>query len=139
MSEPARYGKWEVVKPIGRGGQGKVFLVRDTAGAPGTGPQWKSLQNAVKTLCAIGEEWRYEKAGSQFADEVRRIAGESQPPQGALKELLPFEEGVAEDEAAARERMKRELSVLTSVNHPSLVKVLDSNLDQGWFVIRGLA
>lgn len=135
MTEPTKYGKWEVVKPIGRGGQGKVYLVRDAAGAPGTRPQWKNLQNAITTLCGIGEEWRYEKAGSQLADEIRRIAGESQAPLGALKELLPLEEGVAEDEAAARERMKRELSVLTSVNHPSLVKVLDSNLDQGWFVM----
>ena len=25
MTEAASYGKWEVVKPIGRGGQGKVY------------------------------------------------------------------------------------------------------------------
>ena len=56
-----------------------------------------------------------------------------------LKKLLPFEEGAAEDEATAIERMKRELSVLESVNHPSLVKVLDSNLDQQWFVMEFFA
>ena len=57
---------------------------------------------------------------------------------GALKELLPFEEGAAEDEEAAIARMKQELSTLQLVSHSSLVKVLDSNLDQKWFVMEYL-
>ena len=44
--------------------------------------------------------------------EIRQIVSASQAPMGALKELLPFEEGGAEDDAAAVERMKRELSRL---------------------------
>ena len=35
--------------------------------------------------------------------------------------------------------MKRELTTLESVNHPSLVKVLDSNLDETWFVMEYFA
>ena len=135
MTESARYGKWEVVKPIDRGGQGQVYLVRDTSGALGTGQQWKNLQNAMATLVGVAEESAYEEAVSQFADEIHRIASESQAPLRALKKLLPFEEGAAADKEAALERMKRELSVLESVNHPSLVKVLDSNFDQRWFVM----
>ncbi len=34
--------------------------------------------------------------------------------------------------------MKVELSTLQSINHPSLVKVLDSNLDEKWFVMEYL-
>ena len=139
MTESAKYGKWEVIEPIERGGQGQVYRVRDASGVTNTGQQWKNLKEAIKKLCGAGEEWRHEEAGSQLADEIRRIASESQAPLGALKELLPFEEGAAEDEAAALARMKRELSTLESVNHPSLVKVLDSNLDQGWFVMEYLA
>ena len=138
MTESARYRNWEVVESIGRGGQGQVYLVRDTSGAPTTKERWKNLQNAIATLVAANEESRYEKAGSQLADEIRQIASESQAPLGALKELLPFEDGAGEDEAAALERMKGELSALESVNHPSLVKVLDSNLDQKWFVMEYL-
>ena len=138
MTESARYGKWEVVEPIGRGGQGQVYLVRDTSGAPNTRDRWRNLQNAIATLVGADEESRYEKASLQFADEIRQIASEAQEPMGALKELLPFEESAAEDEEAALERMKRELSTLESVNHPSLVKVVDSNLDQKWFVMEFL-
>ena len=135
MTESASYGKWEVVKPIGQGGQGKVYLVRDASGARHTRARLRNLGRAMASLVGIHEESEYEKFGLQFADEVRRIAGESQAPTGALKELLPFEEGTAQDEATALGRMKQELSALESVNHPSLVKVLDSNLDQKWFVM----
>ena len=138
MTESAKYGKWEVVESIGRGGQGQVYLVRDTTAVPNKQERWKRLQSAIATLVGAGEEWRYEKASSQLGDEIRRIATESQWPLGALKELLPIDEGAADDEAAALERMKGELSTLESVSHPCLVKVLDSNLDQRWFVMEYL-
>ena len=135
MAEPERYGKWEVIKSISRGGQGQVYLVRDASGVPNTGEQWKTFKRAIETLNAGLEELHYEQAASELAEEIRRIASESQATQGALKKLLPIEEGAAEDEAAALERMKRELSTLESVDHPALVKVLDSNLDEEWFVM----
>ena len=135
MTDSARYGKWEVVKPIGRGGQGQVYLVRDASGVPNARDRWKNLREAFLTLSAPGEDWRHEQAGSKLVDEIRQIMSEFEAPMGALKELLPFEEGAAEDEAAAFDRMKQELSTLESASHPSLVKVLDSDLDQKWFVM----
>ena len=138
MTESAPYGKWEVVKPIGRGGQGQVYLVRDTSGFTDAGVRRKNLQNAVNTLGGAAEVWRFQEAGAKLADEIRQIAREGDAPLGALKKLLPIDEGAAEDAAAALERMKGELSTLKSVDHPSLVQVLDSNLDQEWFVMEYL-
>ena len=135
MTESERYGKWEVFRPIGRGGQGQVYQVRDASGNSKTSDGWRNLQSAVGDLASINDDSVRERAGLRLAGEIRRIVNEAQTPIGALKELLPFEEGAAEDEAAAPDRMKRELSILESVNHPSLVKVLDSNLDQNWFVM----
>ena len=138
MTEPEKYGKWGVVKPISRGGQGQVYLVQDLSGAADESERWRRLQQAIATLTGAGEQWRHEEASSQLADEIRQMSAESQAPKGALKKLLPFEEGTAEDKAAAHDRMKRELSVLESVSDPSLVKVLDSRLDQKWFVMEYL-
>ena len=59
MTEIARYEKWEVVEPIGRGGQGQVHLVRDVSGAPNTEERLRLLQNAIATLVGAGEQWRY--------------------------------------------------------------------------------
>ena len=114
MAEPERYGKWEVIKSISRGGQGQVYLVRDASGVPNTGEQWKTFKRAIETLNAGLEELHYEQAASELADEICRIASESQATQGALKKLLPIEEGAAEDEAAALERMKRRCQKKTS-------------------------
>ena len=119
-------------------GRAKSFWSAICLGVPNKRDRWRNLRDAIATLAAIGEEWRYEESGSRFAKEIRQIVSESQVRMGALKKLLPFEEGAAKDEVAALARMKQELSILESVGHPSLVKVLDSNLDQKWFVMEYL-
>ena len=135
MNESRTYGKWKVIEFIDQGGQGRVYRVRDVSRSQiGKVPK-RDLENAIATFSAISDDSEREKATSQLAKEIRRVARESEAPLGALKELLPIEEGAAEDEAAALVRMKRELSALESVDHPALVKVLDSNLDEKWFVM----
>ena len=126
-------GRWS--SPSDGAGREKSIWFAMRQGPETTRDRVRNLRHAMASLVGVHEESEYEKFGLQFADEIRRIAGESQAPIGALKELLPFEEGTAQDEATALERMKQELSALESVNHPSLVKVLDSNLDQKWFVM----
>ena len=138
MAESTKYGKWEVVKSLDRGGQGQVYLVRDSAAAPSAKDRMGGLQKAVATLVGISEKSQVKDAAEQLAEEIRQIATEPQARLGALKELLPFDEGAGSDETTALDRMKVELSTLQSVNHPSLVKVLDSNLDQKWFVMEYL-
>ena len=138
MTEPVRYGKWEVVEFIDQGGQGQVYRVRDASDTPHRSERRKVLQKAITLFSGISGESDQENAASLFADEVRQIMAESEAPKGALKKLLPIAEGAAEDEAAAHERMKRELSTLESVDHPALVKVLDRNLDEKWFVMEFL-
>ena len=56
MTEPPKYGKWEVVKPIARGGQGQVYLVRDLSGVSNTTERYSTLQNALGTLVVPGEQ-----------------------------------------------------------------------------------
>ena len=138
MSEAERYGKWEVIEFIDQGGQGRVYRVRDVSGSQIGTLQNRDLANAIATFSAISGDTEREKATSQLVDAIRAVVAESGAPIGALKMLLPIEEGVAEDEEAALERMKRELSALESVDHPALVKVLDSNLDEKWFVMEFL-
>ena len=138
MTESVKYGKWEVVESIGRGGQGQVYLVRDSAASASAEDRAKAFRASILTLAGISGKPEAELDAAQLVDGIRRIATESQAPLGALKELLPLDEGAASEETAALERMKVELSTLQSINHPSLVKVLDSDLDQKWFVMEYL-
>ena len=88
MAESKRYGKWEVVKPISRGGQGQVYLVRDASGTPGTAQRSLNLQDAIMgSVNAVGKSQNAEAAGSRLADEIRRIASELQAPPAALTRL----------------------------------------------------
>ena len=138
MTASEQYGKWEVVESIGPGGQGHVYLVRDTSGIGDRRVQVENLRDAIKTLGAMVEVPQWKEAGEELANTIRWIVNERDAPVGALKKLLPIEQGAAQDEAAALERMRGELSTLKLVEHPSLVKVLDSNLHQGWFVMEYL-
>ena len=52
MTASELYGKWEVVESIGPGGQGHVYLVRDTSGIGDRRVQVENLRDAIKTLGA---------------------------------------------------------------------------------------
>lgn len=138
MSDMERYGKWEVIELVAQGGQGQVYRVREAPGSEGGNLRNRDLENAILTFSVANGEFDREAAVSQLADEIRRITREPEAPLGALKVLLPIEEGVAENAETALERMKQELSALKAVKHPALVKVLDTNLDERWFVMEFL-
>ena len=60
MAESELFGKWEVLKSIGPGGQGHVYLVRDISGVGDTRVQVENLRDAIKILGAMVEvpNWR---------------------------------------------------------------------------------
>ena len=116
MSEAERYGKWEVIEFIDQGGQGRVYRVRDVSGSESGMLRNRDLENAIAIFSAISGDEERENAASQLADAIRAVVRESAAPIGALKVLLPIEEGVAEDEEAALERMKLELSALARMS-----------------------
>ncbi len=88
MSETERYGKWEAIEFIDRGGQGRVYRVRDVSGSQ-IGTLWhRDLENAIATFSAISGDTERQKATAQFADAIRAVVRESRAPIGALKVLL---------------------------------------------------
>ena len=135
MSEPAQYGNWEVIEFVAQGGQGRVYRVRNVSEISNRDERRKILKNIIDAFTGMRSDSDQEIAASCFAAEIIRIVSESESPSGALKELLPFEESIAEDEATALERMTQELSILESVDHPALIAILDRNIDQRWFVM----
>ena len=73
MTESAAiYVNWEVVRSIGRGGAGRVYLVRDASGAPNTRAGLKNLRHAMASSVGVSEDSQYERFGLQFADEGAR-------------------------------------------------------------------
>jgi hypothetical protein len=131
----ARYGRWETVgKPLGRGGQGVVYLARDTSSL--------DLDNAaaaiVNTISIVGAAVKSATDRIQSAaDLARRVLdfGKERDPAfcGALKVLHPADN---EDEYKKQlRRMRNEIDALSKITHPNVARILEASLDEHWFVM----
>jgi serine/threonine protein kinase len=129
--EPKIYGRrWRVVRTLGKGGQGVVYQVEDTNGAV-FDPM--DLGEALSKF-ERGHSNSQERAGSarEIVDLLKLFLKSENLPPAALKELLPIDEAV--NAKTALERMKFEIDTITTVTHPSLIRVLDSRIEERWFV-----
>lgn len=122
--------RWEIFKDLGEGGQGKVFRVLD-----------KRRFDIRKILPAIKEShhWVNVDAGQRekhypiLRERIfALIQSENSNNHGALKILHTPQD--ARDAALAEERIKKEIESMAKVNHPNLIKILDTDPDGKWFV-----
>ena len=134
MTQETQYGTWEVIERLAEGGQGEVFLVRDTSQFEDTHTKVSRLRKQIDALVR-STSIRASKAEAEFVSEIRRLAVESHGQLGALKKLHPLDESAVSDKRKALGRMKSELEALKSISHPSLVRILDDNFHEQWFVM----
>ena len=121
--------RWQKIKKIGKGGQGKVIRVLDK--------QKVELDLLVDSFNKAFQLAR-QRDTKLDADKLiqKKIAeivrAENPMNHGALKILHAPDE--ARNFADAEERLKRELKAMEQAYHPNLLKVLDYNLQEKWFV-----
>lgn len=113
-----KYGGWEIVEPLGGGGQSEVFLARSPARVA---EREKCLQGVRASLDA-------DKRADLATAIWSYARPESHTELGALKVFKMREGG-----APAQERLKREIAVLRE-NRPNLPKLLDANDEDQWMV-----
>jgi serine/threonine protein kinase len=119
---------WEVIEPLNKGGQGQVYRVREKK-------EYLEIKESVT------EALRNVVGGGSYIDPHRKEAYDT------LCELLPkmlwiehfalkvlHETKDARDPKLAKERIKREIIVMSKNLHPNLIELVDSNPDEGWFV-----
>lgn len=128
--------RWEIVKELGEGGQGKVFLVRDTQLYTNR-PFLESLADAIRELDPgvrrLDKPEMREGAFAKFRQCILDIVkSESPSHQGALKVL--HKPALARDHERASERIRREILAMSETAHPNLLRILDSDVEEGWFV-----
>src|SRR5712664_465948 len=127
-----KYGRWKTARPLGEGGQGKVYVSLDTH---------KLDLTAIKRRISVG---RLAHAGStqQVLDDSAADLAEAileygkrdfLENLGALKVLhTPSESSGFQKQL---QRMKAEVEALRSVSHSNLIRILDHDLERGWFVM----
>ncbi len=128
------YGKWEEVKPLGEGGQGAVFLVKNTQD---TGETTKLLAEIRRAVLSLAQSTQPPDSARKSAEELIKAINCFSPNiptvhLGALKMLHKPKESAGFEKAL--ERMKQEVNALRSMDHPNILKGLDANVDERWFV-----
>src|SRR5437773_262124 len=120
-----RYGRWEVIRELGRGGQGVASLVIDSEKVDIEGLLVR-VRQAIVGLNAIRTPEQQREHTLELLAVLEAYAGRDDPQNcAALKVLHP--ELVRDDKA--RRRLEIEVDLLSKLNHPSLIRVLDARPD----------
>lgn len=128
------YGNWEVIRLLGSGGQGVVYLSRSTRQFD-RAKVLRTVEASLKQVVGSDGSARDDDlAGAQLLAESVLEYGSRDFPQhcGALKVLHNSDESKQLDKQLGR--MKDEIRALRALSHPNVVRVLDENLDERWFV-----
>ena len=136
---PKIYGdRWIVEETLSQGGQGKVFLVRDQNPEPDFNTLYVKFKELQSFFTAGIKPYPVGQLKEYFADFItsfRSFIEKGDDSLGALKLLHPPGDGVTKTDDVAVRRMEREIAVLESVDHPSLVKIRDSCVKERWFTM----
>jgi serine/threonine protein kinase len=126
-----RIGPWEVIKPLGKGGQGQVSLVR----RPG---RVQERRDAIQEI-VMASPWQHNISTEETTQAVERMAPaiwkyarpEAADDLAALKQFFISGRGSDADEAV--KRLKNEISILRQ-GRPGLVGLIDANEAERWIV-----
>jgi serine/threonine protein kinase len=121
-----REENWERIRPLGKGGQSEVFLVRNSA-------RIAERQKHLDKLRELSGQ-NFNEAGAREFIEATLGYGRTESPAdlGALKIYNPRAGGLRSEEQALS-RLRVEIKVLGQ-NRPGLPKLLDSNESERWIV-----
>ena len=114
---------WEEVKPLGSGGQGKVFLVRSPESVKKRSEQRSAIKQSIRVISSIQTEETRDEAVSNFTSAISTYTSQDDPAHfGALKILDIIGDGPEAQKAMGR--LESEVKALSEISHPSILKLL---------------
>ncbi len=126
--------RWTIIKELGKGGQGRVYRVLNKAKF--------DLDRTVNDIAggsrAFASTVLTPEAQNSFHEIVRKTAIdfmlmlEDPETHGALKILHSPED--ARDPKLAEERIGREIEAMSEISHTNLIRILDFDGEEKWFV-----
>jgi len=84
-----QYGKWELINELGEGGQGRVYLAKDTEKTGGTEHRLKEIKDAISSLASAQTHETQMKMGQLVAEALSYVIPKDIDPSaiGAIKVL----------------------------------------------------
>jgi serine/threonine protein kinase len=133
------FGGWQVIEPkLGSGGQGTVYKARSPKRTTAIAAARRRLRDA---MTRIPDPQRFTPKPDEEADLtmfISSISELSRPDDiatelGALKEFNIPADSSSEAQAAVH-RFEREVEALRTIRHPGILKLIDANIEERWFV-----
>lgn len=128
--------RWEIVKELGGGGQGKVYeVVEKLPPSEEMEPLWRRVKSAISTLNSAQNEPGYIQAADDLKIglmEMLEIVPGQPRRRGALKVLQ--DTAIAADPEQLQPRLIREIAAMQSIEHPNLLRLIDAGDEGLWYV-----
>jgi serine/threonine protein kinase len=126
-----RIGPWEVLKPLAKGGQGQVSLVRRPARVQERNEAIDEIFGASPWTNYLTQEDRRERIERLAPAMWKYARPETADDLAALKQFTIPDSGPDADEAV--KRLRNEILILRQPR-PGLVKLIDANENERWMV-----
>jgi serine/threonine protein kinase len=131
MSKQEKIGRWEVIKPLGKGGQGQVSLVRRPGRVQERNEAVSEIVGANPWQNHLNQLEQRERIEQMLPAMWKYARPETTDDLGALKQFRIPESGPEADEAI--KRLKNEVLILRQ-GRPGLVNLMDVNETERWIV-----
>jgi serine/threonine protein kinase len=128
-----RKGGWQPLERLGKGGQGTAYKAVNVGRLDLKG----AATDLYRGLFPFRDMGSMRENPEELIAQIQRAlssfhAAADPSSFGALKVLHSSDDPAADRQARAR--MEAEVKVYESVSHPSLLKLLDRNIEEGWLV-----
>jgi serine/threonine protein kinase len=125
--------RWQKIEQIGEGGQGIVYRVLDRDKFDFEKIIWGKINSGISGFTTMQQAESKMTLFKLFREGILDIINtEDQTQQGALKILHQPQD--SRDSKNAEGRLKKEIKSMQSISHPNLLRILDSDPDDKWFV-----
>ena len=125
--------KWEIDgKPLGEGGQGKVYRVILRSILPAKYRIAQTIKDLADRNLHVTE--RKIELTDQLLDELTLALAKEDPANLKALKVLQLPEDATNPEDA-EERLKREIEAMQSISHKHLLNIVESDPEHKWYVM----
>ena len=127
-------GGWKVIRKLGSGGQGDVFLARSPAKSEEREALLREIETSFVSLNAAGHDPGHQRrVAENLADSIVKYSVVDDPVGlGAFKQFKIPASG--DETTKAVRRLGAEVECLSELAEPGLLKLLDASVDEHWVV-----
>jgi serine/threonine protein kinase len=131
MADPKVVGSWTVVRKLGEGGQGAVYLARSPRRQMVVDQGVERLAKALQPRAILGTATEHAQAFLAALRDVQE--GDDGDELGAAK---VFERAEGDEGRKARARLEQEVAALKQLaGQPGIIRLLDSDVPSGHIVM----